>query len=69
MPCDGANLMELPLVVRPSERATFDIYFASICSMQFHPGAGTREHVVLSAQQCADAALEMLRIRRSLIED
>lgn len=77
MPCDGANLVgELPYAERPvfytaprspSEWAAFDMYFASIRSMQFHPGAGTREHVRLSAKECADAALEMLQVRRTLM--
>lgn len=49
------------------ETAAFDIYFASIRSMQFHPGAGTREHVRLDARECADAALEMLAIRREIL--
>lgn len=50
-----------------AEVAAFDIYFASIRSMQFHPGAGTREHVQLSARECAEAALEMLAIRREIL--
>lgn len=49
------------------EVAAFDIYFASIRSMQFHPGAGTREHVRLSAEECAAAALEMLAVRREIM--
>lgn len=50
------------------ETAAFDIYFASIRSMQFHPGAGTREHVPLNARECANAALEMLAIRREVLK-
>lgn len=50
-----------------NELIAFDMYFASIRSMQFHPGAGTREHVRLTAQECADAALEMLRVRRAIL--
>jgi len=49
------------------EMAAFDIYFASIRSMQFHPGAGTREHVAKTARECADAALEMLAVRRDIM--
>jgi len=49
------------------EIAAFDIYFASIRSMQFHPGAGTREHVRLTARECAEAAREMLAIRREVL--
>lgn len=53
----------------PQEVAAFDMYFASIRSMQFHPGAGTREHVRLTARECADAALEMLAIRREILKE
>lgn len=79
MPCDGVNVFgDLPYAEcpvpyaaprSPSEWAAFDMYFASIRSMQFHPGAGTREHVRLSARECADAALEMLEIRRQLMQE
>lgn len=51
-----------------SELMAFDVYFASIRSMQFHPGAGTREHKALSAKECADAALEMLQVRREIMK-
>jgi hypothetical protein len=50
------------------ELTAFDVYFASIRSMQFHPGAGTREHVALDAKECADAALEMLAVRRAILD-
>lgn len=50
-----------------SELMAFDVYFASIRSMQFHPGAGTKEHVRLTTQECADEALEMLRVRRAIL--
>jgi len=49
--------------VHPQEYATFDIYFASVVSMQHHPGAGTKEHKALSIEECRDVALEMLRVR------
>jgi hypothetical protein len=52
----------------PQSIAAFDMYFASIRSMQFHPGAGTREHVKLTARECADAALEMLGIRNEIMK-
>lgn len=51
------------------ELAAFDIYFASIRSMQFHPGAGTKEHRQLNAMECRDAALEMLDVRRSMMSE
>lgn len=53
--------------VRDSESVAFDMYFASICSMQFHPGAGTKEHSRLSIKECKDMALEMLSARRTVI--
>jgi hypothetical protein len=52
-----------------AETVAFDVYFASIRSMQFHPGAGTREHVRLTAKECADAALEMLAVRREIMQE
>lgn len=56
------------MVIRdPQEIAAFDMYFASIRSMQFHPGAGTREHRVLSVAECAAKALEMIHERRKVI--
>lgn len=50
-----------------NELMAFDVYFASIRSMQFHPGSGKRDHVALSAKECADEALEMLRVRRAIL--
>ena len=46
------------------ELPAFDVYFASVRSLQFHPGAGTKEHVVLSVAQCADEAMQMIKARR-----
>jgi hypothetical protein len=50
--------------IRPEELITFDMYFASVRSMQFHPGAGTKEHTILTREQCAQEALEMIKLRR-----
>ena len=47
-----------------SELATFDMYFASIRSMQFHPGAGTKDHKVVSIEQCVSEAMAMIKARR-----
>lgn len=49
------------------ESAAFDMYFASLASMQFHPGAGTKEHKPLSLVECRDKALEMVAIRRATL--
>lgn len=52
----------------PSEVIAFDMYFASLTSMQFHPGAGTKEHRQLSLQECRDKAMQMLALRRQVIQ-
>jgi hypothetical protein len=49
------------------EHITFDMYFASLASMQVHPGAGTKGHAAKTLQECADMALEMIEIRRTVI--
>ena len=49
-----------------NEFLTFDMYFASVCSMQFHPGAGTKEHKALSIEECKDVAIEMVKARRDI---
>ena len=48
------------------EIVAFDVYFASICSFQHHPGAGTKEHRVLSIDECRDVALKMILARREI---
>ena len=54
--------------IKEDEVIAFDMYFASISSMQYHPGAGTKEHVRLTVPQCKDYALEMIRERRKALE-
>lgn len=49
------------------EVIAFDMYFASVCSMQFHPGAGTKEHKALSIDECKKVALEMIVSRRQVV--
>jgi len=46
------------------EHIAFDMYFASICSMQVHPGAGTKEHRKMTLEECSDMALQMMAIRQ-----
>ena len=48
------------------ELVAFDVYFASICSFQHHPGAGTKEHRALSIDECRDVALKMIMARRQI---
>ena len=48
----------------PEEKLAFDVYFASVVSMQFHPGAGTKEHARLSLEDAAAVAMEMVKLRR-----
>jgi hypothetical protein len=47
-----------------NEVIAFDMYFASIVSMQVHPGAGTKEHKALSIEECRNMAIDMLKMRR-----
>lgn len=56
-------------MLREDERIPFDMYFASVVAMQYHPGAGTKEHEKLSLPECRDVALEMIAIRRNVIEE
>lgn len=54
-------------MLSPDDRITFDMYFASVTSMQYHPGAGTKEHRRLTLEECRDVALAMLALRNELI--
>lgn len=54
-------------MIADHERVAFDMYFASVCSMQYHPGAGTKEHRRLTLGECRDVAMDMLKIRRNSI--
>lgn len=51
------------------EKVAFDMYFASITSMQYHPGAGTKDHRQLSIAECSDIALLMLQQRRKALKE
>jgi hypothetical protein len=53
-------------MLKPEEHIAFDCYFASLCSMQVHPGAGTKEHRKLTIEECRDMAMQMIEIRRSV---
>ena len=54
-------------MLRDEERIPFDMYFASLASMQVHPGAGTKEHRKLTLEECRDMALQMIAIRRNVV--
>jgi hypothetical protein len=54
-------------MIHADERIAFDMFLASIVSMQFHPGAGTKEHHRLSIEECKDMALEMITARRAVL--
>lgn len=56
-------------MLSPEEHIPFDMYFASLMSMQVHPGAGTKEHRKLTMDECRDIALQMVAIRRNAIFD
>ena len=49
------------------QRIAFDMYFASLCSMQVHPGAGTKDHRKLTLEECRDMALDMISIRAQAV--
>jgi hypothetical protein len=53
-------------MLSPEEHIPFDMYFASLASMQVHPGAGTKEHKILSLDECKEMALAMIDIRRAV---
>ena len=55
--------------VYDNEVSSFDMYFASICSMQFHPGAGTKDHAKISIDECMKIAVDMLILRRKLFNE
>ena len=48
------------------EYLTFDMYFASLAAMRYHPGSGTKDHVMPTLEDCRDTAMEMLKLRRAL---
>jgi hypothetical protein len=54
-------------MLQEREHVAFDMYFASLVSMQVHPGAGTKEHRVLTLEECRDKALQMVDIRRNVL--
>lgn len=51
-----------------TEDFAFDMFFAGIVSMQYHPGAGTKEHKKLTTRECAEVAMEMIEVRRDLAD-
>jgi len=54
------------IVLDEDEVIAFDMYFCSVASLQFHPGAGTKEHKALSISECKDVALDMVLARRTI---
>ena len=57
------------MTLHADEHIAFDMYFASISSMQVHPGAGSKDHRVLTLAECRDMAIQMIEIRRSVFTD
>lgn len=43
---------------------TFDLYFTSVASFQYHPRASLPGARVLNLEECAEVALRMLEIRK-----
>lgn len=56
-------------MISDDEKLSFDVYFASVVSMQYHPGAGTKEHARLTLEECRDVALQMIEIKRAVGDD
>ncbi len=54
-------------MLSPDEKVAFDVYFASVTSMQYHPGAGTKDHARLSLEECRDVAVKMVELRREVV--
>ena len=55
------------MVVFPEETVAFDLYFGSLVGFQYHPGAGTKEHIKLTDEECRDRALRMIELRREVL--
>ena len=47
---------------------SWPFYFASIMSIQYHPGANTRGHERLTLEEAAEIADEMCRIESERVE-
>ncbi|HEY6019256.1 MAG TPA: hypothetical protein VIY48_04945 [Candidatus Paceibacterota bacterium] len=56
-------------MVSENEMFAFDCYFASLASMQVHPGAGTKEHRKMTLDECQAMALQMIEMRRKVQEN
>lgn len=56
-------------MVSENEIFAFDCYFASLASMQVHPGAGTKDHRKMTLEECRDMAIQMIDIRRKVQEN
>lgn len=56
-------------MIEQGEQVAFDVYFASVTSMQYHPGAGTKAHDKLSLEECRDIAVRMVELRREAMGD
>jgi hypothetical protein len=54
-------------MIRGDEQIAFDMYFASLCSMQVHPGAGMKDHAKLTLEECRDMAIQMIELRRNVL--
>lgn len=49
--------------------SAFDVYFASVVSIQYHPRQMEKGGPALSLEQCAKVAMDMLMVRELLKED
>ncbi len=59
----------MTLLINSEEHVTFDIYFASVVSMNDHPGQRKDPARVKTLDDCAVQALKMLAIRRKVLSE
>ena len=59
----------MTLLIHPEEHVVFDIYFASVVSMNDHPGQRKEPSRVKTLDDCAIQAMRMLAIRRKVLSE
>lgn len=56
-----------PLQLTDEEVRVFDMYFAGVVSMNLHPGTTRDAAPGRTLEDCADIAMDMLRVRREYL--
>jgi len=52
------------MIVKPEDQITWDMFFASVTSMQYHPRASLHGAKVRTIEECAEIADQMLIERK-----